>query len=410
MKPCGPNLAIVVSPRAMAEEGAVVRRAAAAMVAEGASIVVFEPKPRRDPDATDAGYERTERRFELPRRATYDPDVPFWLRRARREAMAEAGERVSPDLVWAYGADAWDVALALAEEIDRPAALAFRREADLRSAAKALRNDRAIAIVAPCAALADRARAVVPEQFVRLVPIGVRLADEPGGPRPVGAAAGIAVRTALDYAESARAAPVVVILVEGGGSAEVRYALKACRSAADRVNDLEILLECDAGGSKDTWHMARSLGLLSRTTAITRGDLTVAAIDAATLVLCPEPAGGPRLETLLALGRGVPVIAAADPASDMLLDGETAVVIGGGGVDRPNDPRTLERLWAECVAGALLHPEGTAPLAARASAAVRDVHRSSVAAETWLTTAGYLAEGNSLRFSPHMPHTPRPQE
>ncbi|MBL9149925.1 MAG: hypothetical protein JNM94_14640 [Phycisphaerae bacterium] len=406
MKPCGPNLAIVVSPRAMAEEGAVVRRAAAAMVADGASIVLFEPKPRRDPDALDAAYERTERRFELPRRATYDPEVPFWLRRARREAMAEAGERVAPDLVWAYGGDAWDVALALAEEIDRPAALAFRREPELRLAPKALRNDRAIAVVAPCGALADRARTVVPEQFVRVVPIGVRLSDEPGEPRAIRRVRG----PLLGNAEMAPSAPVVAILVEGGMSAEVRFALRACRNAVDRVPDLEVLLECDAGGSKETWNAARSLGLLSHTTAITRGDLTVAAIDAASLVLFPEPAGGPRLETLLALGNGVPVIAAADPYSDLLVDGETAVVIGGGGTDRPTDARTLERLWTECVAGALLHPEGTAPLATRASLAVRELHRSSIAAETWLTTAGYLAEGNSLRFSPHTPPTPRFQE
>lgn len=397
MAMAAPNIAIVASPRVIAEEGPTMRRAVAALIAEGAHVFLFEPTAPSDPDDTDVSPERLQRAFEVPRRSTYDAHVRFWMRRGRTERMAEACERFAPDLIWSSGADAWSVALALGDAIDRPVALGFRRIEDLRETVWAQRDDRAVAFVAPCKSLATEAMKHVPESLVRAVPLGVRLPDDVEG------SGGRMASLAQGEGGGSRDAPVAAILLESGDSPATQSALRACRAARERLPQLELLLECDSGRQGAAWRCARSLGLLEHTTAVTRGPLTAAAVDACSLLLCPEPAGGPRVETLSALGRGVPVIAAADPYSDALIDGETAVVVPSGTTERSGDrvvDRHPDRLWSDAVAAALAHPEAARSLARRGSDYVRANHRSSLTAETWIRVASELVSGGPLRFSP----------
>lgn len=373
LPPILPHIAMLVSPQRAAEEGPLTHRMAVGLVGEGAMVTLIDPLPERDPDVMQPQRIRVDRRFELPRRERYEQRVPFWRRRDRLSRLAAQFERTAPDLIWAAGADAWDLATALGEELDRPVALDFRRKDDLRQAAHAIRSDRVVAIVAPCEALAREARALVGEQFVRVVPMGVRVDDS--------------------FAPRIGAPQVIAILAEGRDERAFTAALRAARAALERFPDLLFTVEFPSNASAAVWRFARSLGLLDRITAIdgaAGSGLAMTAVRTCDILLLPEPRGGPRAETLVALSRGVPVIAALDPMADVLADGETAVLLPSG------DQHS--QLWADALIATLDHPEQARAFAIRGRSLVLARHRSAVAAAACLATVNDLLRGGPLRF------------
>lgn len=374
LRPSGmPHIALLASAQRASEEGPGTHRMAVALVGEGAIVSLVDPLPERDPDATQPERVRSDRRFELPRRIRYEARVPFWRRRDRLHRLVAAFERSMPDIVWAAGADGWELATAVGEALDRPVALDFRRRDDLRLAPKAIRSDRVVAIVAPCEALAREARAVVGEQFVRMVPMGVRVDDS--------------------FAPRIAPPQVIAILAEGRDERAFTAALRAARAALERFPDLLFTVEFPPNASAAVWRFARSLGLLDRITAIDGSGgsaLAMTAVKACDALLLPEPRGGPRAETLVALARGIPVIAALDPMADVLADGETAILLPAG------DQHS--QLWSDVLIATLDHPEQARSFALRGRALVLARHRSTHAASACLAAVQDLLRGSPFQF------------
>jgi glycosyltransferase involved in cell wall biosynthesis len=367
------HVAILISPERFRQEAALTTRLAIGLVSEGLTVSIVEPLPEQAPDATQPRRARLERRFELPQRVRYEPRVPFWRRRDRLSRLVTAFERSVPDLVWAAGADGWELAIDFADAVDRPVALDFRRESEVRTAPRVMRSDRVVAIVAPCEALARLARTIVPEQFVRVVPMGVRV-DDTFQPR-IGPAR------------------VLAILGEGRDDRAFSAALRAARSALERQPELLCIVEFPSN-SASVWRFARALGLLDRITAVdgsTDAGLAMTAVRACDVLMLPEPRGGPRAEALVALARGLPVIAAVDPMADALIDGETAVLLPAG------DQHS--HLWSDALIAALEHPEQARTLGARGRSLVLSRHRSSVAAAACLACVEDLLRGGPLRMT-----------
>ncbi len=368
-----PHIAMLASPERIADEGSACSRLAVALVAEGATVTLLDPLPERDPDATQPERLRLDRRFELPRRVRYEARVPFWRKHDRVLRLAAAFERSAPDIIWGAGADGWALATALGEELDRPVALEARRRDDCDLAPRALRSDRVVAIVTPTPALTREAQRIVGHQFVREVPMGVRL-EESVLPR-IGPP------------------QVIAILAEGRDERAFTASLTAARAALERSPDLLFTVEFPRNASASLWRFARSLGLLDRITAIdARGGsaLSMTAVRACDVLMLPEPRGGPRAETLVALARGVPIIAATDPMADLLVDGETAVLLP------PGDQHA--RLWSEVLVAMLEHPEQARGFAQCGRERVFARHRSTHVAAVCLETVQDLLRDGPLRL------------
>ncbi len=372
-----PSIAFLASAELWATEAPHLRRRAVALVAEGATATLIEPESDRDPEATQLDNDRPERGLELPRRVRYRPRVPFWLRGDRLERLANRFDRAEPDLVWASGAAAWDLATALARALDRPTVLELRSRHDLRLLPKAIRDDHVVAAVAPCEALARAARGTIPEAMVRAVPLGVPVPD------------------ALPELDSDLPAetPVVTILGELADQPTFAAALTGLRVASDRFPGLLAAVEFPRSSDAAGWRLARELGLLPRLTALAGASLASRAMVASDLLVVAESRGGPRCEVLEALGRGVPAIAVSDPLADVLLDAETAVLLG------PAEHRAAA--WGEAILRSLEHPRQARSLAQRGRSLVWARHRSSVAAAACLGAAQDLLHGSPLRYSPH---------
>jgi glycosyltransferase involved in cell wall biosynthesis len=368
-----PHVAILASPDRIADEGHACSRLAVGLVAEGATVTLLDPLPERDPDATQPERMRLDRRFELPRRVRYEARVPFWRRRDRINRLACAFDRGAPDLIWCAGADGWALGTALGEELDRPVALEARRRDDLELAVRALRSDRVVALVTPTPALTREARRLVGDQFVREVPMGVRL-DERSLPR-IGPP------------------QVIAILAEGRDERAFTAALRAARAALERAPDLLFTVEFPRNASAALWRFARSLGLLDRITAIdARGGsaLAMTAVRACDVLLLPEPRGGPRAETLVALARGIPIVAAVDPMADLLVDGETALLLPAG------DQHA--RQWADVLVALIEHPEQARGFAQLGRERALARHRSAHVASICLATVQELLRDGPLRL------------
>jgi len=373
------HIALIASPERWRSERELLRRLAIGLLGEGAAVTVVEPAPERDPESVLPELVRSERRFEVPRRLNYEVRVPFWRREERLNRMVSAFERSMPDLVWAAGADGWDFATQLADACDRPVALELRSDADLKFAPRALRSDRVVALVTPCEPLARVARSIVSEQFVRVVPLGVRV-DESLPPR-IGPAR------------------IIAIIGEGRDERPFAAALRAAHAALERFPELLFLVEFPLGTGSSLWRFARALGMLNRITAVDAaavgGRLAMTAVSACDVLISTEPHGGPRPEVLAALGRAVPVIAAADPMCDALVDGETALLLPAG--------ETQSVVWTDALLATLDHPDQAREMAARGRALVVARYRSSVAASACLATALDLVRGGPLRFVPAQP-------
>lgn len=373
----GPAVALVVGELQWAREAQHLRRRTVALIGEGCEPTIVAPMRAEDADDGLGAVERPHRRLELPRVVEYRPRVPFWLRGDRLSRVAQRFERRMPDLVWACGSDAWRFALALADRLDRPVALECRCAVELARIGRALRHESVVGLAVPCESLARAARARVGEALVRLVPLGVPVSESP--------------RTIDDDAARPRYAAIL------GGDAEPSEFEAALRAFAllsiERPGALLAGVELPARRTSAAWRLVRELGLLGSVTTLERSTLTLRAVETADLLVVPERCGGPRIETLMGLGLGAPVVAAADPHADLLIDGETAVVIDRG---------SGAAVWCDAMRRLFAQPAEACAMGERARRLVATRHRTPVWASAFATVAAELARGPSLRYSPQV--------
>jgi glycosyltransferase involved in cell wall biosynthesis len=93
---------------------------------------------------------------------------------------------------------------------------------------------------------------------------------------------------------------------------------------------------------------------------------------------------------LEAMAYGLPVVMSHDPVLDMLVDGETAAVVGG--LDAGEWARSLRRLLAE--------PENAREIGRAARERIQRHHRSTVQVEQLLEAFQRVAAGGAYPFAP----------
>jgi glycosyltransferase involved in cell wall biosynthesis len=113
-------------------------------------------------------------------------------------------------------------------------------------------------------------------------------------------------------------------------------------------------------------------------------------------LLMPERYGEVRTLTLEAMGNGMAVIAAHDPALDMLIHGRTAAIV--------RDPDTEE--WFRHLRRVLLDAEEARRLGASARAYVIERHQSSDQARALVGALEKVLHGGALPFAQARRQTP----
>jgi hypothetical protein len=275
--------------------------------------------------------------------------VPPWLAKARARQMAGAVEKTMPDLVYAIGEDAWPLGVQLAGEIERPVAIDVWCESQTRAAPKRRGAGHIGAYIAPTAPLADKLSQRVGRDLVSIVPMGVPVADT--APTPP--------------ADPERSISVAIM-----GPGRDMHAYTAMLTALQRVvrelPQVQAVIELREPHAHAIWREANRLDLLGNLSAITDASPLRALLTRCDVLLVPEASGEMRSLLLEAMAAGMAIVAADDPALDLLVDGVTAAVVGG----RPHPEH-----WGSAIRRVLTSPHHAASLGREAHRRVLLKHR-----------------------------------
>lgn len=366
------SLALVVGPQQWSREQSYVRRRAVALLAEGCTPTLIVPESAAEPDLDAIVGDPLDRTLELPRTVHYPARVPFWLRRARLERLASRLERTPPDVIWAGRPESWPLARRLAEHFDRPLVLECRVHGDVVAAKRLIPDPQFAAVAVPCEALARAARGLLGESAVRLVPLAVPVAPLPRPPR-----------------EEDRCR-YVAILAGDAEPTELASALRAFASLCARAPGTMGGLELPARRSGAAWRLLGALDLRGILSSLEGSSMALRAVETADLLVVPERCGGPRIETLVGLGTGVPTVALADPYADALIEGETALLV---------PPRAGEEAWKRAIDEALTASVG-AGIGERARELIASRHGTALGSAALAAVAAEVIRGPALRYSP----------
>jgi len=321
-------------------EGTTINRLAVGLVADGERVALV-----LDPESIDM----------LPSMAGVDRlDVPFrvppWRRSTRRELLSALTERRAPDVVVARGRGAWPVALDLADLHQRALAIECWDIESIIPLTRLSRRHPCVTVLAPTGAMAR----LVGERFdparVRHVPVGVPV---PANPAPV-----------LDRPDDAIA---IAVLGPIGDAALWRSVVGGLARIARDFPQVHLFVEMTGPSAHAAWQEMNRLDLLSRSSCVSSATRLRPLITRCDMLVVPEPPQRVRSVILQAMATGMPLIAAADPCLDMLVDGETADVTEGADAEQ----------WAARLRRRLEDPVGARALGLRGRSRISRDHGST---------------------------------
>jgi hypothetical protein len=286
----------------------------------------------------------------------YEQHGTVFSRAARAGRLVEAlgraqgDEENTLDMVHAFGADSWALAMDVGRQTGAKVALEVWSGALVHRAvslaAGPVDADSAPALLAPGNVLAGLLRKAAPAARVFFTPWGVATPDvfhiplEPGR------------------------APAATVMATGTDADLVGAALEGLAEAARHAPDLVVFLDGQAGDRPGVWKRARRLKLLDRLTVVADLEVCREPILGTDLLLHPECFGEHRSLILSAMAAGVMVIARQDPLVESLSNPDSAMLVSG--------PSPIA--WAEAINTALQHPDRARSITARAREYVREQH------------------------------------
>ena len=338
------RLAMVIGEQRMALEQRMLNRLAVGLTVEGVQVMRIVPEGL--PASLIA---ESERRMALAPRFEARMRSLRWTRRTHVRKLVEALADTVPDVLYLLGRDAWSFGLDLAAELDRPAILEAWSASQAATLPRPASNAHLAAVTAPCEGIAKVVRERVGAELTAIVPLGAaqprRAIQALGGEQP----------------------PSAAIL---GGARDVPAYAAMLSGLARVIKDhpaLQIVMELRGPHEHDVWRLAERSGLIGAVSAIGSASQHHALLTRCDLVILPEHYGELRSVLLEVMAMSVPVVAAADPALDMLIDGLTARLVSS----------PTASAWADAVSSLLDAPEQARALGTGGRERVVTAHRSS---------------------------------
>lgn len=364
------RLAMVIGEQRLAIEQRMLNRLAVGLMAEGVQIVRLIPGGI----ATMLAIEGERRMALAPRIEVQLKSLP-WARRLHVRRAVETLEESPPDALVLLGRDAWEFGLMLADELDRPALLEVWSATQAMQLPRPATHRSMAGVIAVCEGIARVARSRIGADLVSVVPMG--------------AASSQPSREVLADAE---VAPAIVIL---GGSRDVA-AYSAMFGGLARVVQqrpgTHFFLELRGPHEHDIWRQAERAGLISSISAFASAAQIHPLLMRCDMLIWPERFGELRSILLEAMAMGLPVVAAADHALEMLIDGTTARLV----------LRDTKESWWQIVHELLEEPAQAHALGRRGRDHVLANHQSSEQVTRLLEVLTNVAGTESYAF-------PRPE-
>ncbi len=267
-------------------------------------------------------------------------------------AAAKSSDGDPPQIVHAFGSPVWDFGFALAERLDAAFILEAWRAGLSRPVqrifAKCQGRDGLLALC-PDIELMQQLRTEAPGIAVRHSPWGV-YADEP-------------TNTVLKPGKAR------TIMVAGAGYDRPAFAaaMHAIAEVMRTRQDMLVFVDALAARRTDLWKLADQLGIRERMSLVDEMDTNRDLVLRGDVLILPEARGEQRTLVLEAMGRGMPVVAAADPLNSSLIDQRSALLV----------PPGVRTKWTQQLEALLSNPDLVAQLTTSARAYIAEEHRPS---------------------------------
>lgn len=312
-----------------------------------------------------------ERRVALAHRLPAPFRVLPWMRRTRAQRLANALEKSPPDVIYAIGEQTWSLATDLGAIIERPAAINIWAARQLHRLPHGKAASQIGGYIAATTTLAAALRKRVDPEFVTHVPIGVAIPRRP--------------KSVLERAEDA----IGVAIVGSGRDAPAYEAmLSGISRVLHRLPQTQVVLELRGPRAHEIWRMARRLDLLGSISTVQDAAQIRSLLTGCDVLVVPERNGEVSSILLECMASAMPVVTAADPYLEMLIDDETAVLV------RENSSEE----WAGDLLRALTDPEYARRLGMGARGLVEHAYRSSLQIDGLLDTFDRLMTGGNYQF------------
>lgn len=286
-----------------------------------------------------------------------DRGLPFTHRRRAADLVRAVEDRFDEpapiDIVHAFGAGSWAIALDLARRSGAGLLLELWRPGLITPAAAlfaaAIRTAHPITpeFIVSESALAAALRSTLSRAKVYSAPWGVHTPAHPRGQRPAGQP--LAVAMLCDTGDPRSCTAALAGLVQ------------AARESGTEMLIFAAIDESTPAREAALWAAARKLSLTDRFTIVPDMESRREPILDMDILLLPEATGRQRTLTLEAMGAGLAVIATADDKMDSLADGTTARLVSS----------PTPAAWAQAIAGTALNPSAAAELAHSAHEHIR---------------------------------------
>ena len=240
------------------------------------------------------------------------------------------GEQEPPRIVHAFGGTVWGFGLALAEKLDAALVLETWRSGLARAVQRIVAHAKGrvpILALCPDRGLAAQLREQAPGVSIQYSPWGV-YANEP-------------------EQEVLKPGRPWAFMVAGTGIDREAFGA-AFEAIADVVRsrpDALVFVDAVAARRTDLWRLAARLGVRERLSLVDEMDANRDLALRGDVLILPEARGEQRTLVLEAMGRGMPIVAAADPANSTLIDRRSALLVPSS--DRASWGRQLEALLTD---------------------------------------------------------------
>lgn len=302
----------------------------------------------------------------VPRELPAEDGIPFgdrlswedsawsWLRRRRIAAMADALEKLEPDVIHALHHQLWEGGIELAEDVEAAIVLQVSGEEEVHRAVRLLpKLDAArVAFAATTEPLARALSDRLPDAFmVRTIRPGVRIPPVEADDKPT--------------AEE----PPLCALICGQTRHDAFYEslFKAIQKIIVDHPEVQFFLDAPAEADNALWQAARKLNILSNVSMVPHRLGHRELELGADVIIHPQPLRRSRSLTLQAMALGLPIIAHSDPWLDYLIDDQTAWL-----TDKADATR-----WEEMLRHLIVAPDSGEALGSRAREWVRQHHLAS---------------------------------
>lgn len=361
------HAALIVDEERLFAEQAMLNRLCIGLMTEGVRVTRIVPDRPLPPDV-HAGEQRVAlaRRMEAPMR------VLPWMRRSRSARLMEQFGSAPPDVLYAVGDQAWWLGIDLGQAISRPVLLDVWSTRQIRRALWPGRESPIAGYVACSGALARHLGQRIDAGLVSLVPMGVSLPSKD-----------------RERAGSAEQMPSIAVIGRGSDVRAYESLFNGLNLTLRHGLSAQIFLELSGSHEHEIWRLAERSDLLDSVSAIGEASLYRSLLTRCDALVMPEANGELRSILLEAMALGITIIAREDPALDVLVDNQTALLVRSGESEE----------WSRQLRAALTQPVQAAHLGEGARRLVAAHHRSSEQVSRLIQTLERAQTGGSLKIT-----------